>query len=73
MKHILSSLQDYVINLAVNKRSVSSMINEWRTHNLLYLFNIKRDRTDTVDLEYPESLLMKVIYTIISPFYLHFS
>lgn len=58
--------------LAINKRSLKSMIKEWRVHNLLYSFGIERDRTCTVDIEAKQSWYVKLLYTIISPFYFHF-
>ncbi len=59
--------------MAVNKRNISSMIYEWRTHNLLYALGIMRGRTGSVDLNTGQPWYIKVLYAIISPFYLHFS
>lgn len=58
--------------MAVNKRGVWGMVNEWRVHNLLYSLGIQRDRTRSVDLNINQPWYMRLIYTIISPFYLHF-
>jgi hypothetical protein len=58
---------------AISKRSMFSMINEWRVHNLLYSFGIKRDRTKSVDLDINQPWYMKLAYTVLSPFYLHFN
>lgn len=60
-------------DMAVNKRSISSMIYEWRVHNLLYALGILRDRTCSVDLNLNQPWYIKALYAIISPFYLHFS
>lgn len=57
---------------AVNKRSISSMIYEWRVHNLCYNLSILRDRTKDVDLNIGQPWYIKVLYTVLSPFYLHF-
>lgn len=35
-------------------RTKYSMKNEWIVHNILYIFNIKRERTKDVDFEYKE-------------------
>lgn len=59
-------------NYAINKRSIFGMINEWRVHNLLYSFGIKRDRTKDVDLDTEQPWYMKVAYFILSTFYFNF-
>lgn len=59
--------------MSVNKRSVSSMIHEWRTHNLLYTLGIMKNRTGSVDLNIDQPWYIRVLYAIISPFYFHFS
>ena len=56
----------------VKYRTVSSIIHEWRVHNLLYSLKILRKRTKDVDLETKQSWYMKLLYTILSPFYFHF-
>ena len=58
--------------MAINKRNISSMIYEWRTHNLLYALGIMRDRTGSVDLNIGQPWYIKALYAIISPFYFHF-
>lgn len=59
--------------MAIHRRSISSMIKEWRVHNLLYSLNIQRDRTGSVDLNTGQSWYVRAVYSILSPFYLHFS
>ena len=54
---------------AIHKRSIFSMINEWRVHNLLYSLHIKRDRTGSVDLNIKQNICMKIAYTILSILY----
>ena len=49
-----------------------SLLNEWRTHNLLYSLGVQKERTASVDLESNQSWYMTVAYAILSPFYLHF-
>ena len=58
---------------AINKRNIPGMIYEWRVHNLLYSLGIKRDRTKDVDLNINQPWYIKAAYTILSPFYFHFS
>lgn len=70
MKNIIYIIRDTFKDLDINKRSIGSIINEWRVHNLLYSLNIYRDRTKDVDLEYPQSWYIKVLYTLLSPLYL---
>lgn len=60
-------------DMAINKRSVSGMIYEWRTHNLLYSLGIEKDRTKSVDLNTNQPWYVKVAYFCMSPFYFHFS
>lgn len=59
-------------NDAIYKRTIKSMIREWRTHNLLYSLGIQQKRTKSVDLEANQSKLLKVLYAIGSVFYLKF-
>lgn len=76
MKEVLKVLREDAEDnkaLAIHKRSISSMINEWRVHNLLYSFGIQKDRTKSVDLNMGQPWYVTVLYTILSPFYLHFS
>ena len=59
--------------MAINKRNISSMIYEWRTHNLLYALGIMRDRVKSVDLNTGQPCYIKALYAIISPSYFNFS
>lgn len=73
MEAILRLIRDEAsAEMAVNKRNIFSMIYEWRTHNLLYALGIAKDRTGSVDLNTGQPWYIKVLYAIISPFYLHF-
>lgn len=60
-------------DMAINKRNISSMIYEWRTHNLLYSLGILKDRVKDVDLNTNQPWYVKALYFILSPLYLHFS
>ena len=57
--------------LALNQRETKDMVNEWAVHNLFYNIGILKDRTRSVDLNYPQSKLMKMLYSIISLFYIY--
>lgn len=73
MKSIICQIQSEVSGkYAINTRSVSSMVYEWRVHNLLYSLGIERGRTKDVDLNIGQPWYSKVLYFILSPFYLHF-
>lgn len=73
MRNTLKSIKEYLSDeYAVNNRSIFGMINEWRVHNLLYALGIARARTKDVDLELNQPWYMKVLYFMLSPFYLHF-
>lgn len=70
MKNILNQIRlpnfsDY----ACDKRSIKSMIREWRGHNLLYSLGLWKARTKDVDLNYPQGWYEKVGYFILSIFY----
>lgn len=56
----------------LNNRSEFSMLNEWRSHNLLYNLKILRNRTKDVNINYKLPLWAEIGYTILSPFYFHF-
>lgn len=74
MVNILTMIQEECdSSLAINKRGLCGMVNEWRVHNLLYSLGIQRDRTKSVDLNIGQPWYVKVAYFLISPLYLHFS
>lgn len=57
---------------SIKKRSLNSMIREWRVHNLLYSFGILKERTGSVDLNIGQPWYIKALYFILSPLYLNF-
>lgn len=61
-------MEDYVKDMdsPLNYRSNKSLIREWITHNNLYKLNLYRDRTASVDLNYPQKWYMKITYFIFS-------
>ena len=69
LKKIRNTCDD---SYAIHKRSIFGMVNEWRVHNLLYSLGILRDRVGSVDLNTNQPWYVKLLYTILSPFYFHF-
>lgn len=57
---------------SIKRRSISSLIREWRTHNLLYSLGFFKKRTGSVDLNLRQPFHIKALYFIISPFYFNF-
>ena len=55
-------------NEGFNKRSNNSYIREWAVHALCYKGNIRRDRTETADLEFDMSIMNKILYSLAGPF-----
>lgn len=73
MQQVLYMIQDECEpSLAINKRGIWDMTNEWRVHNLLYALGIEKDRTRSVDLDINQPWYMTVAYSLLSPFYFHF-
>lgn len=56
----------------IQQRSTTSLIHEWRTHNLCWELGILRERVKDVDLNLGQSWWVKTLYVILSPFYFHF-
>ena len=79
MKNILNQIKEQTRDTewAIHKRSINSMIIEWRAHNLLDAFcpnslaNLKFS-LQHIDLEYPQSVKLKIAYTILNLFYWKF-
>jgi len=64
-KPTLVAIQEREPNYAVWKRGKNQMCLEWATHNALWHLHILRDRTGTVDLDYPQSFLERAAYAIV--------
>lgn len=60
-----TELKDY----ACCKRSIISMIREWRGHNLLFALKIFKKHTRDVDFEYPQKWYFKIGYYFLSMLY----
>ena len=48
----------------VLKRTDSSLIKEWRVHNVLYNLHLFRTHTKDVDLNYPQSKIIEIAYSV---------
>ena len=46
-------------------RTDCSLVSEWVAHNRLYKLGIERERTRSVDLDWPQSLKYRIAYAIL--------
>lgn len=56
-------------DMAVCRRDLESMVREWRSHNLFYMFHVFRSRTKDVDLELNQTWYRELFCRIVSFFY----
>lgn len=61
--------ENALAEMAVNQRSMKSLVDEWRTHNLFYGLHVFRSRTHDVDLERRQSWLREAFCRVVSFFY----
>lgn len=54
-------------NIVFN-RTIPSQLREWKGHNTLYQFNYKRSSTGSVDINENETLIRKILFTILGLF-----
>lgn len=74
MKNILNLIREKVTyECAVHTLSINEMIKEWRVHNLFYCLGICKERVQHVDFNTDKTWYGKLAYSLLSPFYLHFS
>lgn len=64
MREILYTIQYKHPECKVFQRSYKSMIAEWVAHNRLYKLGIEKDRTGTVDINYPLKWYEELFYRI---------
>lgn len=55
--------------MAINQRSMESLVDEWRAHNLFYGLHVFRSRTHDVDLERHQNWLRETFCRVVSFFY----
>ena len=69
-KKEIREILDYIIvhrECEVTKhRTLDSMLNEWVAHNNLYILHIARERTGSVDLNYPQEKWVSICYWFLS-------
>lgn len=69
-KKEIREILDYIIvhrECEVTKhRTLNSMLNEWIAHNNLYILHIARERTGSVDLNYPQAKWVSACYWFLS-------
>lgn len=71
MSKILTLIDEQVTyDDALDKRTRTSMIEEWRSHNLLYDWCILRTHTKDVDLESKPKWYFRFAYKIVSKLYI---
>ena len=68
IRSILVYVKDQAPNNVTKNRSMFSLCNEWIAHSLLYKLGIAKSHTRDVDLEYPQSVLHTIAWTIIGTF-----
>lgn len=70
MKRILERIRSRATGKTIlDKRSIDSMIKEWKCHNLLYTFGLFKSRTKSVDLQAEQPWYVKLGYSLLSIFY----
>ena len=51
--------------VVMTRRSTLSILREWAAHKLLYQLHILRSHTESVDLDYPQRLSVRIAYRIV--------
>ena len=60
-------IHDFQDNNVIKHRSKYSILSEIYVHNLCYKLNIFRERTSSVDINYPINRFAELLYKIIGP------
>lgn len=68
MKDILEKLKAEYPECLSFKRTMYSLTSEWKTHNRLYRLGYKKDRTGSVDMNYPLKWYVELAYKIFGMF-----
>lgn len=69
MYYIIKHIKEKYPEHNINKLSDFILVQEWASHNLCYIFNIYRNRTKDVDLNYTNKWYLKIPYVCIGCFY----
>lgn len=66
MQIVLTDIRaDYSLEESdVLKRTDSSLIKEWHVHNVIYNLHLFRTHTKDVDLNYPQSKIIEIAYSV---------
>lgn len=62
---ILQYVKKTTPNEVTRKRTIKNLCNEWIAHTRLYHLGIAQSHTRDVDLEYPQSALHSIAWTIL--------
>lgn len=65
MRKILQAIKDDIPDLPVFKRSMFSLVCEWKAHNRLYYLGLWKSHTKHVDLEANQKWYLTLLYCII--------
>lgn len=60
----LNDIKEHEPDYQVWNRCIPQMCLEWAVHNAAYALNIKREQARHVDLDYPQSFIEKIGYTV---------
>lgn len=71
-KAVLEKIKKKCPNSDVWIRSLKSLKREWAVHNFLYRLNIQRDRTQSVNFEYPIARKYRIGYEILGRIFMIF-
>ena len=70
MRSFLEELREEVpSDMAVNQRSLPSLVAEWRAHNFFYSLHVFRSRTKDVDMELRQTWWREAFCRVVSFFY----
>ena len=70
MREFLRALREQSApEMAINQRSLASLVSEWRSHNFFYYLHVFRSRTKDVDLERKQPWWRECFCQIVSFFY----
>ena len=57
------------LKMAINQRSMKSLVAEWRAHNFFYGLHVFRSRTHDVDMERHQNWYREAFCRVVSFFY----
>lgn len=66
MKDTLYAIQQKHPECNTFKRTYDSLLNEWKSHNKLYSWEMFKSHTKDVDLDYPAKWYTEILYWLLS-------